>query len=427
MSDESRIAALERQVADLITQTAGGVGANSLGGVQEVRQVQTGAPATITVAFNATPGEQGGYGWQKNLLDTNVPGVVDDTIPETGFNAYTCDNNVTLPVGQKGWLEVDRAAGGYEFIPNYCINYTIFDGNITDEATRGDGYNYPGLPGGPSAVIPLLFDGLPYPGGVYVVTVSMLAVGSVTLDYSNPAYPAGQGPPPIVVWLETYSPRDGVWTPYMGSRVSFAPYEFLANGNGGSGPRVNKSVTITVADCAGWCVRTNWGVVPGGEFGSWDSFVLTNGEIDSSEPGAFSTAAYIGPWCGQWVCGTTTTTSSTSTSSTSSTSTSSTSSTTSTTFTPLTYCCCVVSGVQSCYATPTIHFLFCVDLCVAVGGEPISGPYTNALECLASCGITIFSTTSTSSTFTTSTTSSTTFTSSTTAIVGPPIVGPPPP
>jgi hypothetical protein len=144
MNEERRIAELERQVRELTLQRSTGVGASQISGATEVRQVQTGAPATLTGPFNTTPGPEAGYPWVKNLINNQVPGVVSDPIPDFGFNAYTPGNDETLLAGQTGWLEVNRQADGWIFIPSgsgapsYVVKLTASDSDTPDPNWTGD-------------------------------------------------------------------------------------------------------------------------------------------------------------------------------------------------------------------------------------------------------------------------------------------------
>lgn len=118
MNPDSRIRALERQVADLSrrapTSGLGNVTTTQQYGLNVDRPYQVGFPAKLTSTFATTTG----YSWASRILksSTTAPEITDPTIPLTGNNAHTPDNNTTLPVDTEGWMEPDPQGGGWLFI-----------------------------------------------------------------------------------------------------------------------------------------------------------------------------------------------------------------------------------------------------------------------------------------------------------------------
>ena len=108
--------ALERQVAS--RGAAGAPGLSTAFGAGSV-SYRDRFPAILTSTFNSTTG----YSWERLVLDTTVTpaAVVEVGSPQTGSYAFTSDNNETLTVGTRGWLEADPNAGGWIFLPEASL------------------------------------------------------------------------------------------------------------------------------------------------------------------------------------------------------------------------------------------------------------------------------------------------------------------
>lgn len=103
-----RLAALERRIPSgpMVSTAQGGT---------EIRPYQTGMPVELTSAFNTN----WGYSWKALFLDTassSTASVTDAASPLTGHLAFTPDNLETLPIGTRGWLEIDPQSRGWIFI-----------------------------------------------------------------------------------------------------------------------------------------------------------------------------------------------------------------------------------------------------------------------------------------------------------------------
>jgi hypothetical protein len=174
-------------------------------GKSEVRPFQTGTPAMLTGPFNPTPGATAGYPWVKlaaqNQVSTANPavGVIPSPMNETGYNAYTPDNNTGLCAGQYGWLEFNRQASNYTFIPGpECVQV----------------YEYP-------------FE--PVPGGIYVQVIYSPLVAFI------PVYPTYLGPPEpppngglILTGPDTNNPGCGLATWYeVWAEINVAAQPYL--------------------------------------------------------------------------------------------------------------------------------------------------------------------------------------------------------
>ncbi len=104
---------MERRLLALERRAPTGIGVSSyIGGQQEIRVMQPGFATTLTSTFDPTYG----YNWAQLVADVSIPGITTQFVPLTGNRAFTPDNNKTLPVGTRGWLEPDPQAASWVFL-----------------------------------------------------------------------------------------------------------------------------------------------------------------------------------------------------------------------------------------------------------------------------------------------------------------------
>lgn len=108
-----RLTALERRVPDPIGGIAGSPGMSTAFGAASVNYRDR-FPAVLTSSFDTSTG----YSWSRLILDRSLssPSVVEINTPQSGEFAFTPDNDETLTVGDRGWLEADPNAGGWLFL-----------------------------------------------------------------------------------------------------------------------------------------------------------------------------------------------------------------------------------------------------------------------------------------------------------------------
>lgn len=108
-----RLTALERRVPDPIGGIAGSPGMSTAFGAASVNYRDR-FPAVLTSSFDTSTG----YSWSRLILDRSLssPSVVETNTPQSGEFAFTPDNDETLTVGDRGWLEADPNAGGWLFL-----------------------------------------------------------------------------------------------------------------------------------------------------------------------------------------------------------------------------------------------------------------------------------------------------------------------
>jgi hypothetical protein len=100
-------------------------------GAVRIRPTQLGFPAELTGAWEAS-GTGTGYPWKRlYLLNTSV---VDPTLQAVGLYAVTPDNDESLAVGTRGWMEPDAGGAGWYFQPEQAPGSGIFG---QDSATPG--------------------------------------------------------------------------------------------------------------------------------------------------------------------------------------------------------------------------------------------------------------------------------------------------
>ncbi len=108
---------MERRIADLERRIAGGglcgqPGLSTLFGTTSVAYRDR-FPARITSTFDAADG----YSWERLFLTLgSASSVVTALGPQSGDHAFTPDNDETLEVGDRGWLEADPTAAGWIFL-----------------------------------------------------------------------------------------------------------------------------------------------------------------------------------------------------------------------------------------------------------------------------------------------------------------------
>lgn len=90
--------------------------------------VQIGFPAKTTAVYDATLG----YAWEQLVLSGST--ITTMTLPRTGNGAFTVDNDQSLAVGTRGWLEIDPQAGGWLFTPARA--------GMSPLTTKGDVWGY---------------------------------------------------------------------------------------------------------------------------------------------------------------------------------------------------------------------------------------------------------------------------------------------
>lgn len=95
-----------------------------------------GFPAELTSTFDSATG----YDWTRCRIDRSTATPSVETDPQTGSYAFTPDNNETLSIGDRGWLEADPNSGGWIFIPEVAGSGSV--SFLNDSAHGSGGTNY---------------------------------------------------------------------------------------------------------------------------------------------------------------------------------------------------------------------------------------------------------------------------------------------
>jgi hypothetical protein len=109
--DRAMMEDLKRRIADLERMKMSGIGISNTGGASGWVAPQVGFPAIITSTFS----QDTGYDWERLVLNNGVtPPVVEAYDgPLTGQNAVALDNDETIPVDSRVWLEPDPNGAGW--------------------------------------------------------------------------------------------------------------------------------------------------------------------------------------------------------------------------------------------------------------------------------------------------------------------------